>query len=245
MVELQGPPRAQQSSLLLLPSEVRNKIWFLLFADSNVVYNQCLYDEDLSTERYQVVHSCRFAYLDAFTLLWLHTKITYLDCIPTPNFIGMKEQLTASAPCRKLIPRLELGFNTTNVFQLRDLRGLRYFAPLKEVSVSPIILEATSISNIRAAGLSYNNIDNFGADNVLHEALIIWLSGSEWYQYGCVSARLLGACINNLLLRRNRKYRLYLRLSIMFHENAWMLARGRRKRIVSAACHWSTLEHTH
>jgi hypothetical protein len=244
MVELQGPPRAQQSSLLLLPSEVRNKIWFLLFADSNVVYNKCLYDADLSTERYQVVHSCRFTYLDAFTLLWSHTKITYLDCIPRPSFFGMKEQLTASAPCRKLITRLEFELGSTAAWQLHDLRGLRYFAPLKEVSIGPIILDAHAINHVRAAGLDYSNIDNAGADDLLHEALIKWLPGSEWYCYGHHNnSRLLGACVRNLMLRRNRKYRLYLKFIILFREPTFMLTPGRRKRIVSAEFHWSSLEH--
>ena len=246
MVKLHGLPRAQSSSLLLLPSEVRNKIWFLLFANSNVVYNKCLYDEDLSTERYQVVHSCRFAYLDAFTLLWLHTKMTYLDCIPRPNSVGMKEQLNASAPCRRLITRLELGFNSTNVLELSDLRGLRYFAPLKEVSIGPIILDARDVSNIRAARLNYSNIDNAGADDLLHEALIKWLPGWEQYGYGhYTSERLLGAFVRNLMLRRNRKYRLYLKFIILFPEPSFMLTVGRIKRMVGAVSHRSTLEHTH
>ena len=162
MVKLHGPSRAQSSSLLLLPSEVRNQIWFLLFADSNVVYNKCLYDGDLSSKRYQVVHSCRFAYLDSFTLLWLHTKITYIDCIPTPNFASLRKQLTASAPCRKLITRLELDFNSTNSWQLNDLRGLRYFAPLKEVSIGPIFIHSTCLGSLTSTGLHHDNIENPG-----------------------------------------------------------------------------------
>ena len=246
MVKLHGPPRVQKSSLLLLPSEVRNKIWFLLFADSNVVYKNCLYDEDLSIERYQVVHSCRFAYLDAFTLLWLHTKITYLDCIPRSNFIGLKELLTASAPCRKLITRLEFELGTTAAWQLSNLKGLRYFALLKEVSIGPIILEADTLRTIRAAGLDYSNIDNAGADDLLLEALIARIDGSELHWQGHMnSAMLLGVSVKNLVLRRKRKYHIYLRFGIVFRENAWMLTPGRQKRIVSAESHWSTLEHTH
>jgi hypothetical protein len=82
MVSLQNPAMVHNSELLTLPAELRSRIWRLLFKDSRVVYKVCVDNKDLSTERYQIVHSCRFAYQETFALLWSRTTIKYSELTP-------------------------------------------------------------------------------------------------------------------------------------------------------------------
>jgi hypothetical protein len=228
MVKPHLPPQAQTSScLLLLPAEVRTKIWRLLFADSKIVYNKCAYDRDLTTERYQITQTCRFAYLDAFNLLWSNTTIKYIGCVPAPNNAGLKEQFAASVACRKLVPRLELELvhpkKAAWENRILQVSGLRYFAPLEEVLIGPFRLEHTNISTMPV--LQYRNADAIGSDQLLLNIIVNWVRpgfGSIRYE--------LGEHLPALLLRRNRRYKVYLRFVVSFRAPGPTLP---NKRIVS------------
>ena len=210
MVTLQHAPEPQNSSLLTLPAEVRNQIWRLLFKDSKVVYKKCFFNQALSTERYQIVHTCRSAYQETFDLLWSHTVMNYIDCIPAPNSAGLKEQFAVSAPCRKLIPRLEIDCDLTATgewppryrFSYLDLRGLRYFAPLREVWIRPFSTSAQFTVD--------DDIDQAGAEEAL--LLAIYETLCDW----------LGDDVANMLKRRNRKYRAFIRLIVYDFKKEWV-----------------------
>ena len=230
MVKLHHPPRPQSSALLLLPAEVRNHIWHLLFADSKVVYQGCVYAAYLSTERYQVAHSCRFAYLETFALLWAHTKIVFNDCVPAPNPAGLELQFEASAPCRKLISRMDINFGYSIFGRSQDFRGPRYFAPLKEVSIGPIIVAGCQIAHVAALGLAYENADNVEADKLLLRGLSDWISSSDYNTMPFIKGR----DIKDLVLRRNRKYRVFLNFMVTFNDYVTAFPRVKHyKRVVS------------
>jgi hypothetical protein len=167
-----------------------------------------------------VVHSCRYAYLDTFALFWSHTRIVFVDCIPAPNSTGLREQLAASAPCRKLIPILEFEIRDTRITShSTDFRGLRHFAHLKEVWIGPVGFNETNIPPINAAGLDYSKLAEVRADELLLQALAEWLSSSSGYgPIHITSATCLGS-IRDLLFRRNRKYRIFLTFVIHSHDD--------------------------
>ena len=212
MVKLQHPPGPQSSSLLTLPAEVRNQIWRLLFKDSRVVYKSCIFNQSLSTERYQIVHTCRFAYQETFALLWSYTAIKYIDCVPAPNSAGLKEQFAASAPCRKLIPRLEIE----PVSELRsplpewptlDLRGLRHFAPLKEVWIRPLPPPTAYINALFIYGQAdFVAEEDLDLQRRINESLCRWL----------------GPDVGRMLDRRNRKYRAFISAMVLDHQNEYV-----------------------
>lgn len=144
-------------------------------------------------------------------MLWSQTNIVYIESISAPSTAGLTEQFGVYTPCEKLITRLELEFYKTSSCQLRDLRGVRYFTPLKEVTISPILLDNLDINAAQAIVLNHYKVDNVGADEFLLQEM------AHWLLYGNINATAgTSGDLRDHVLRRSRKYHILLRLLRVF-----------------------------
>jgi hypothetical protein len=150
------PPLEQSSALLLLPAEVRTKIWRLLFEGTEVHYINCRYSKSSSIERNQIAHTCRFAYLDTFTMLWTNTAMDFTNCLPSHQLGRHKNIFAASAPCRKLIPKMKIitkrvgtdkYYNWSHRFY-RNLNGLRHYGGLQAFELGTIQVDHVGHLNL-------------------------------------------------------------------------------------------------
>lgn len=171
-----------RSPLLLLPAEVRIKTWQHLFSDSKVTYDVCVRDPKLfppesiricqdgihhkcwSIDRSQIIQTCGFAYLDTFAKLWSYTTMTYESCRPKPELGRFSESFAASATAGKRIPRIEImdSFESAALMPC-DLRAVRYFPALKELSISWVDI----LCQLPGAMASLNPMQVFGSDDAL------------------------------------------------------------------------------
>lgn len=141
-VKFQSPPIKQRSPLLLLAAEIRSRIWELLFEDSEVCYDACQYSRSSSVERNQIAQTCRFAYLDTFTILWSHTTMVFIDCVPSPDLSRSETQFAASVPCIQLITKVTINIairgDHSYIPFYRDLGGLKHYYDLQTLEIGSI-----------------------------------------------------------------------------------------------------------
>jgi hypothetical protein len=165
-----------------------------LFEGTEVHYVDCRYSKSCTIERNRIAHTYCFAYLDTFTMLWTNTTIIFTNCLPSHQLGRHKNIFAASAPCRKLIPKMKIitkrvstdkYYNWSHRFY-RNLNGLRHYGGLQAFELGTIQGDHTGHLNL--AWETVKNAENSEKilrsikrprKSILHEDLIKLLGNRD------------------------------------------------------------------